>query len=76
MVTLLLLAIRYQCHITYQLVLDQEADSLSNAGRDHVGGVRQEDGALGFAAHFWVHAVLSLICRHRLIAKSPRNLQG
>lgn len=62
--------------VTYQLVLDQEADGLSDAGGDHVGGVGQVDGALGVAPHLGVQTVFTLVRSQRLITQSPGDLHG
>lgn len=55
-------------------MLDQEADGLSDARGDHVGGVGQVDGTLGVCAHSGVHAVLTLIGSKRFITQSPGYL--
>jgi hypothetical protein len=56
------------------VVLDEEADHFAQAGRDEVGRVAEEDGALCLGADLWVELFGLRVGVDRFVRESPGSL--
>lgn len=60
--------------ITYKVVLHQIVNNLSHSTGHHVGGVGEENGALGLLAELGVAPLVGLVLERSIITQSPVQL--